>query len=135
MLLMVEKSIRRGICQTIYQYTKGNNKYMRDYDKIKQSSYLKYWDVNNLYGWAMSQKLPLGNLKSVGETSEFNKDFIKSYNDEIDDGCFLKDLHNFLKIYIIFTMIYSFFLKQCKLKKLKKLKNLQESLYLIEKLG
>ena len=102
MLLMVEKSIRRGICQTIYQYTKGNNKYMRDYDKIKQSSYLKYWDVNNLYGWAMSQKLPLGNLKLVGETSEFNKDFIKSYNDEIDDGCFLKDdaqgpenLHNF----------------------------------------
>ena len=50
----------------------------------------------------MSQKLPLGNLKFVGETSEFNKDFIKSYNDEIDDGCFLKDhaqgpenLHNF----------------------------------------
>ena len=49
MLLMVEKGIRRGICQTIYQYTKSNKKYMRDYDKIKQSSYLKYWDVNNLY--------------------------------------------------------------------------------------
>ena len=57
---------------------------MRDYDINIESSYLKYWDVNNLYGWTMSQKFPLGNFKWVGEASEFNKDFIKSYNDEID---------------------------------------------------
>ena len=59
-LLMVEKGIRGGICHSIYRYAKTNNKYLKDYDKNKESSYIQYWDVNNLYGWAMSQKL-LGN--------------------------------------------------------------------------
>ena len=62
MLLIVEKVIREGICNTIHQYAKANNKYMNDYDKNKESSDIKYWDVNNLYGWAMSQKLPVINL-------------------------------------------------------------------------
>ena len=50
-LLMVEKVIRGGICYANYRYAKGNNKYMKDYDKTKESSYLKYLDVNNSYGW------------------------------------------------------------------------------------
>ena len=50
MLLMVENGIRGGICHTIHRYTKANNKYMEDYDKKKESSYLRYWDVNSLYG-------------------------------------------------------------------------------------
>ena len=62
MLLIVEKVVREGICNTIHQYAKANNKYMNDYDKNKESSDIKYWDVNNLYGWAMSQKLPVINL-------------------------------------------------------------------------
>ena len=49
MLLMVEKGIRGGICHAIHQYTKANKKYMKDYDNIKESSHLKYLDVNNLY--------------------------------------------------------------------------------------
>ena len=57
MLTMVEKGISRGICQSIYTCAKANNKYMKDYDKNKESPYLQYWYVNNLYGWAMSQKL------------------------------------------------------------------------------
>ena len=50
MLLMVEKGIRGGICNKIHQYAKTNNKFMKDYDKNKESSYLNYWNVNNLYG-------------------------------------------------------------------------------------
>ena len=50
MLYMVEKGIRGGICHPIHQYKKANNKYMKDYDKNKEPSYVKYWDVNNFYG-------------------------------------------------------------------------------------
>ena len=90
MLLMVEKRIRGGIYHTIHQYAKANNKYMKDYDKNKESSYLKYWDVNNLYGWAMSQKLPVNNFEWIKDTSQFNEDFIKNYNEESDKRYFLK---------------------------------------------
>ena len=94
MLLMVEKSIRGEICHAIHRYAKANNKYMKDYDKSKGLSYLKYWDVNNLYGWAMLQNLPVNGFKWVENTSQFNEDFIKSYTREIDEGYFLKLIFN-----------------------------------------
>ena len=51
MLLMVEKGIREGgKCHSIYQYAKANNKYMKDYDRNKNSPCLEYWNVNNLCG-------------------------------------------------------------------------------------
>ena len=50
MLLMVEKDIREGLCQSIYGYARANNKYMKDYNKHKESSYLQIWDFNNVYG-------------------------------------------------------------------------------------
>ena len=53
MLLMVEKGIRGGTCHAIHHYVKANNEHMKDYDKKKESLYLKHWDVNNLYGWGM----------------------------------------------------------------------------------
>ena len=81
MLLMVEKGIRGGLCNTIPQYVKANNKYMKDYDKNKESSYPKYWDVNNLYAWAMSRKLPVNNFEWIEKTSRFIEDFIKNYNE------------------------------------------------------
>ena len=40
MLLMIEKGIRGGICHSIYQCAKADNKYMKDYDNNKESSYL-----------------------------------------------------------------------------------------------
>ena len=69
MLLMGEKSIRGGICHSIYQYAKANNKHKKDYDKNKELTYIQYWDVNNLYGWAMSQKLPVNNFEWIKDTS------------------------------------------------------------------
>ena len=87
---MIEKGIRGGICCSIYQYAKTNNKYMKDYDKNKEPSYIQYWDVNNLYGCAMSQKLPVNNFKWIKDTSQFNEDFIKNYNEESDKGYFLE---------------------------------------------
>ena len=75
---MIEKSIRGRIYHAIYQYGKAHNKYMKDYDKIKESPYLKHWDVNNLYVWVLSQKLPLNKLEWIEDTSPFNQDFIKS---------------------------------------------------------
>ena len=63
MLLAVEKGIRGGICHSIYRYAKANNKYMKYYDKNKESSYIQYWDVNNLYGWAILQKLPVNDFQ------------------------------------------------------------------------
>ena len=66
-----------GICNAIHQYAKANNKYMKDYDKNKESSYLQYWNVNNLYGWAMLPKLPVNNFEWIKDTSQFNQDFMK----------------------------------------------------------
>ena len=58
---------------------------MKDYDENKESSYLKYWEVNNLYGWAMLRKLPVNNFGWIKDTSQFNEDFMKSYNEENDE--------------------------------------------------
>ena len=63
---------------------------MKDYDENKESLYLKYWDTNNLYGWAVSQKLPVNGFKWVENTSQFDEDFIESYDEESDEEYFLK---------------------------------------------
>ena len=77
MLLIVKEGIRAGICHAIHRYAKANNKYMENYDKNKESSYIQYLDANNLYGWAMSQKLPVNNFKWVEDVSRINEEFIK----------------------------------------------------------
>ena len=87
---MVEKGIRGGICHSIYRYAKANNKYLKDFDKNKESSYIQYCDVNSLYGWAMLLKLPVNNFEWIRDTSQFNEDFIKNYNEESDEGFFLE---------------------------------------------
>ena len=90
MLLMVE-GMRGGICNATHRYAKANNKYVKDYDKNKASPYLKYGDVNNLCGWAMSKKFSLNKFEQTEETSQFNEDFRKNSNEESDEGYFLED--------------------------------------------
>ena len=63
MLLMVESGIRGGISMISNRYGEANNKYMKNFDKTKLSKFLMYLDANNLYGWAMTQKLPVHSFK------------------------------------------------------------------------
>ena len=69
---------------------------MKEYDKDKD-----HWDLNYLYGWAMLQKFPVNNFEWMKDTSQFNEDSIKNYNEESDEGYFLEvdleklhELHN-----------------------------------------
>ena len=94
---------------------------MKGYDKNKESSYLQYWDVNNLYCWAMSQKLPVNNFEWIKDTSQFNKIFIKNYNEESDEGCFLKvDVPYLEKLYELHNDL-PFLPERMKIEKVEKL--------------
>ena len=90
MLLMLDQGIRGGICHLIHRYAKANNKYMTDYDESKESSYIQYLDANNLYSWAMSQKLPKNNFKWVEDKSQIDEEFIKNYNENSSKGYILE---------------------------------------------
>ena len=62
---------------------------MKVCDKNNKSSHIQYWDVNNLYGWTMLQKLLVNNFEWIIDTSQSNEDFIKNYNEESDKRYFL----------------------------------------------
>ena len=90
MILMVEEGIRGGACHSVHRYAKANNKYMENYNKNEELSNIQYLDANNLYGWAMSQKLPINNFKWVEGTSKINKEFTKNYNENSNKGYILE---------------------------------------------
>ena len=101
MLLMIEKGIRERICHAIYRYATTNNKHTKNYDKNIELSYLMYLDANNLYGWAMFQKLFVNGFKWKKNTSKFNEIFMKGYEEVSDkeyileeDAEYPKRLHN-----------------------------------------
>ena len=79
---MVEEGIRGGICHSIHRYTRANNKCMKNYDKNEESLCIQYLEANHLYGWAMSQKLPVNGFKWVN--NEINEEFIKNYDENND---------------------------------------------------
>ena len=85
------------------QYAKANNKYMKNHNNNEESSYIQYLDANNLYGWAMSKKLPVNGFKWLDndETAEpsslersakhvMNEEFIKNYDENNDKGYILE---------------------------------------------
>ena len=89
MLMLFEEGIRGGICTAICYYAEANNKYMKNYDSTKKSIYLMYVDANNLYGYAMSQKLPIKSFKFETDLSIFTENFIKNYNEQSNTGYLL----------------------------------------------
>ena len=101
MLIMFEEGTRGGMCQATYRYAKANNKYMKNHDKNKESTYLKYLDANNLYGFAMCKTLPVGDFKWLDDLSIFTEDLIENYDENSDKGYIFevnlkypKNLHN-----------------------------------------
>ena len=109
LLLMVEKGIRGGIYHAIHRYVKANNKYIKNYNKNKESSYIQYLDANNLYGWAMFQKLPVNHFK----WKKFNEDFIKNYDEDSDKGyIFEVDVECPKNLHMICIVSYHFCLKE-----------------------
>ena len=100
---------------------------MKNFDKNKKSSYLQYRDVNNLYGWPISQKLPVNNFEWIKDTSQFNENFIKTYNGESDEGYFLKVDVQYLEKLHEFHNDLPFLPERMKIKKVEKLvPNLQD---------
>ena len=69
--LIIEKGLRGGISYIAKRYAKANNKYISDYDSKKPSTFITYLDMNNLYGWAMSEYLPFGGFKWLKNVDEF----------------------------------------------------------------
>ena len=90
MVLMFEKGLRGGISQAIHRYATANNKYTPNYHSQRLSSYLIYLDANNLYGWAMSKKLPLNGFLWSKKLNKYTSDFIKNYDENSNLGYLLE---------------------------------------------
>ena len=86
---MVEEGIRGGICHAIQRYAKADNKYMKNYDRKKKSSYIQYLDANNLYGKAMTEKLPVRGFRWMIDISKIDEDFVKDYDKNNSKGYIL----------------------------------------------
>ena len=85
--LFIEKGLRGGISYIAKRYAKANNKYMNDYDPEILSTFMSYLDMNNLYGWAMSEYLPYEKFKWLENIDEFN---VMSFNQKSTIGDFLE---------------------------------------------
>ena len=84
--LFIEKVLRGGTSYIAKRYAKVNNKYINDYDTKKQSTFISYLDMNNLYGWAMSKYLPYERFKCLKNVDKFD---VMSINEKSLIGYFL----------------------------------------------
>ena len=88
----MKKELEEECVKQQYRYAKANNKYRKNHDKNKELTYLEYLDANNLYRWAMSQKLPVTNFKWIekDDISKFDEKFIKDYDENSDKDYILE---------------------------------------------
>ena len=92
---------------------------MKNYDKNEESSYIQYLD--NLYGWAMSQKLPVNGFEWIEDISETNEEFIKNYDENNDKGYILELDVKYQKKLLDLHSDLPFLPKRIKIDKCKKL--------------
>ena len=121
MLLMIEEGIRGGICHSVHRYVKANNKHMKKYNKNEESSYIQYLDANNLYGRAISQKLPENGFKCINNVSKINEKFLKHYDEDSDKGYIFEVDVNYPKRLHDLHSELPFLPKRMKIDKCKKL--------------
>ena len=89
MYLFIEIALRGGISYVTKRYSKANNKYMKDYDNTKETSYIMYFDENNLYGSAMTEYLPYGGFEWMTE-EEINNFDLSSIRKDSSEGYILE---------------------------------------------
>ena len=85
--LFIEKELRGGVSYIAKRYAKANNKYTENYDFKKLSTFITYLDMNNLYGWAMSEYLPYGEFKWLKNIDKFD---VNSISEKSEIGYFLE---------------------------------------------
>ena len=106
--LFIEAGIRGGVSVITHRYAKSNIPGEDDYDDTKPTEYLIYWDANNLYGWAMSQYLPIKDFRwlSADEIAKLN---IMDLKDDANIGYILEvdlgEFDSFFKM-VISTFIF-----------------------------
>ena len=91
-----------GISDIFKRYAKANNKYTENYDPKKPSTFITYLDMNNLYGWAMSEYLPCGGFKWLKNVDRFD---VNSISEKSERGFFIKLILNILMNYMPYTII------------------------------
>lgn len=90
MYIMLESSKRGGITQSILRYAQANNQYMSNFDDSQSKKFITYIDANNLYGWAMTQCMPVNGFKwnndewTAEKIAELKPDARKGYIFEVD---------------------------------------------------
>ena len=85
--LFIEKGLRGGISYIAKRHAKANNENLNDYDPGKAPTSISYLDMNNLYGWAISEYLPYGRFKWLTNIDKFD---IRSISDKSPIGYFLE---------------------------------------------
>ena len=115
MLLMIESGIRSGLTQVITKFSEANNKYMQNYDRNKDSSFLQCLDLNSLYAWVMCQKLPIKNFEWCKDLRYINQKFIRNYDEEFSEKGYILEVEvEYPKNYKMNTVIYHFYRKRLK---------------------
>ena len=85
--LFIEKGLRGGVSYIAKRYPKASKKYRNDYDPKKSSTFITYLDMNNLYGWPMSEYLPYEGFEWLKNVDEFD---VMPFSEKIPVGYFLE---------------------------------------------